>query len=198
MSANSGWIILDRDGVLNALVVDPEQGTVNSPLHPSQVDLLPGAALAVRQLCEAGYRVSIATNQPAAAKGSTTMGNLEAVHARVLQLIASEGEGAVIQSSHICFHRAEDRCACRKPNTALLEDALRNVTLADRAQAWMVGDGVTDIEAGQRLKINTAYLGPQRCDHCKCLEERGLTPTRFFSSLKLFADWLCAQPRSPK
>ena len=72
MSAISGWIILDRDGVLNALVVDPEQGTVNSPLHPSQVDLLPGAAFAVRRLCEAGFRVSIASNQPAAAKGSNS------------------------------------------------------------------------------------------------------------------------------
>ena len=35
-------ILLDRDGVLNALVVDPEHGTIDSPLHPDQVEMLPG------------------------------------------------------------------------------------------------------------------------------------------------------------
>ena len=34
-----GLILLDRDGVLNALVVDPEHGTADSTLHPSQVDI---------------------------------------------------------------------------------------------------------------------------------------------------------------
>jgi len=43
-------VLLDRDGTLNALVVDPEQGTVDSPLHPAQVALLPGVPEALAAL----------------------------------------------------------------------------------------------------------------------------------------------------
>ena len=42
-------ILLDRDGVLNRLVVDPEHGTVDSPLHPSQVEMVAGAAEGLRR-----------------------------------------------------------------------------------------------------------------------------------------------------
>ncbi len=181
-------IILDRDGVINRLVIDPEQGTVNSPLHPSQVELIPGSLEAIRNLTKAGFKIAIATNQPAAAKGTTTKANLDDVHASILEAI--ESAGGKISSSHICFHRAEDHCRCRKPATGLLEDALKDVSLEQRRKSWMVGDGVTDIEAGTRLELNTAYLGPKRCDHCKCLEERNLHP-KIFANLKAFSDWLC-------
>ncbi|MGE0527062.1 MAG: D-glycero-alpha-D-manno-heptose-1,7-bisphosphate 7-phosphatase [Bdellovibrionales bacterium] len=191
-AAARGWIILDRDGVINALCVDPEQGTVDSPLHPSQVRLLPGAAEAIGRLCASGFEVHIATNQPAAAKGKTTHANLEATHQRVLELV--EAAGGKITSSQICRHQSEDQCSCRKPATGLLEAALNAVPIEARRRAWMVGDGVTDVEAGQRLELKTAYLGPKRCDHCKCLEDRGLKPTGFFPSLSAFADWICTQP----
>lgn len=186
-------IILDRDGVINRMVIDPEQGTVNSPLHPSQVQLLPGSGEAIAQLNQAGFKVSIATNQPAAAKGSTTMANLEAVHAKVLELVRAQG--GLVTSSHICFHKREDGCHCRKPATGLLEQALAEVPDHERANSWMVGDGVTDIEAGAKLNLNTTYIGPKRSDHLHMLEERNLKPTQFFSSLVDFAKWLIEQKR---
>ncbi len=184
-------IILDRDGVINRLVVDPEQGTVNSPLHPSQVKLVPGAGEAIAMLNQAGHRVSIATNQPAAAKGTTTMANLEAVHAKVLELVRADGGS--VSSSHICFHKSEDKCLCRKPATGLLEQALGDISPANLKDTWMVGDGITDIEAGSALKLNTAYIGPKRSDHLAMLEERDLKPTQFFASLMDFAQWLVQQ-----
>ncbi len=181
-------IILDRDGVINRLVVDPEQGTVNSPLHPSQVQLVPGAGEAITILNQAGHRVSIATNQPAAAKGTTTMANLEAVHARVLELVRAQG--GLVTSSHICFHKSEDGCSCRKPATGLLEQALGGVSDRERRESWMVGDGITDVEAGAKLGLNTVYIGPRRSDHLHMLQERELNPTQFFSSLMDFAKWI--------
>lgn len=190
-----GLVILDRDGVLNAMVVDAEHGTVDGPLHPSQVKLIAGAADSVRRLHAAGYQCRIATNQPSAAKGNTTMANIDATHARILELIAAEG--GVIDSSHICRHKREDGCSCRKPNTGLLEEALERAQLTPemRRLSWMVGDGLTDVEAGQRMELNTCYLGPERCDHIKAAEERGLRPTKFFPSLKHFTDWLLTEAR---
>jgi D-glycero-D-manno-heptose 1,7-bisphosphate phosphatase len=177
-------ILLDRDGVLNSLVVDPEQGTIDSPLHPNQVELIEGAAEAVARLTEAGYGLAIVTNQPAAAKNKTTRSNLERVHEKVLSGITRLG-GRIL-SSHICFHRAEDGCSCRKPRTGLLERALADNPEQGRSGAWMVGDGVTDIQAGAGLGLHTAFLGPRKCDACKVLSRCDLNPTWWGPDLAAF------------
>ena len=62
-------ILLDRDGVLNRLVADPEQGTIDSPLHPTQVEVFSWVPEAAAMLTEGGYGLVIVTNQPAWAKG---------------------------------------------------------------------------------------------------------------------------------
>lgn len=181
-----GLILLDRDGVLNRVVVDPEHGTIDSPLHPSQVETWVEVPGALKRLCDAGYTLAIVSNQPAAAKGKTTRANLEAVHARVLELVCAQG--ATIASSHVCFHRSEDGCACRKPNPGLLEEACREHAQAAASGVWMVGDGVTDIEAGQRIGARTAYLGPRKSDAYKIFEGRELNPDFWGSDLEEFVD----------
>lgn len=178
-------VLLDRDGVLNAMVIDAEHGTIDSPLHPDQVHMLAGVPQAVAQLCAAGCRLHIVTNQPAHAKGKTTLANLQAVHARIVA--ACESAGGRIVSSHLCLHRAEDGCACRKPKTGLLVEALAGYGGAV-GQAWMVGDGVTDIAAGKALGLKTAFLGPRKCDACKILESQALTPDLWLSDLTEFTE----------
>jgi D-glycero-D-manno-heptose 1,7-bisphosphate phosphatase len=181
-----GLIILDRDGVLNAMVVDAEHGTIDSPLCPDQVELMPGAAAAVGRLCAAGFTLAIASNQPAAAKGKTTRPNIDAVHAAVVGGI--ELAGGRIASSHICFHRREDLCACRKPKPGLLQAALLKHSHCDPAMSWMVGDGATDIEAGAAVGLRTALIAPRACSACKVMAERSLKPDFWGDSLMEFAD----------
>lgn len=179
-------VILDRDGVINQIVVDPEMGTVNSPMHPSQVKLIEGAGRAIADLNRMGFTVRLATNQPAAAKGLTTRKNLEDVHSRVLELLA--GQDARVASSHICWHQASDNCDCRKPKTGLLKAALAEQFTKD---AWMVGDGVGDIQAGKSLNLRTAFLGPRKCDACKVFEDSG--PDHWFANLNEFVKFLAGE-----
>ncbi len=181
-------ILLDRDGVLNKVVIDPEQGTVDSPLHPSQVTLCDGAAEAVARLSAAGHRLVVVTNQPASAKGKTTRANLDAAHEQVLAELASAG--GTIAASFVCHHRSEDGCACRKPRTALLEEAFTHFPEERRAESWMVGDGITDVRAGLAAGVRTAFLAPHKCDHCKLLDERGLDPDFWGDDLRAFTDFL--------
>lgn len=181
-------ILLDRDGVLNRLVVDPEHGTIDSPLHPSQVELLDGAAEALARLTAAGFRVAVVTNQPAWAKHKTTRRNLEAVHEAVLA--AAARAGGRVDSSHVCWHRAEDGCDCRKPRTGLLREAFAHHPGHDPAASWMVGDGVTDVQAGAALGLRTGFLGPRKCDACKVLADRGMQPTWWGPDLLTFAEQL--------
>jgi len=182
-------LLLDRDGVLNALVVDPEQGTVDSPLHPSQVEVLPGVPEALAALGRAGYTLRLVTNQPAAAKGKTTRANLEAVHRLVVE--RAERGGARIASSHLCFHRREDRCSCRKPGTGLLEEALR-AHGGRPEECWMVGDGTVDVEAGAALGLKTAFLAPRRPEVAAILGERRLAPSLWVEGLAPLAERLLA------
>lgn len=180
-----GLLLLDRDGVLNAVVVDAEHGTIDSPLHPDQVRMIPGVAGVLAELCAAGWGLAIVSNQPAWAKGKTSRANLDAVHAAVVS--AAEAEGARVLSSHLCLHRREDGCACRKPRTALLEEALAAHPAYRRELSWMVGDGVTDVEAGVAAGLRTAFLGPRKCDACRVFEDRRLTPDFWGEDLAVFA-----------
>jgi D-glycero-D-manno-heptose 1,7-bisphosphate phosphatase len=186
-------LLLDRDGVLNRLVVDAEHGTVDSPLHPSQVAIIDGVPEALAHLTAAGYGLAIVTNQPAAAKGKTTRANLEATHEKVLTEVTRLG--GVILSSHICWHRGEVDCSCRKPRPGLLRQALEANPAWSRRGAWMIGDGVTDVQAGAALNLRTAFLGPRKCDACKILGERRLTPDWWGPDLAAFANDLITQHR---
>lgn len=183
-----GLILLDRDGVLNSMVIHPDHGTVDSPLHPSQVNVFPWVPKALRVLQEQGYGLAIVTNQPAAAKGKTTRTNLELVHHRVLELIQSEG--ARILSSHICFHRQEDQCECRKPKPGLLQNALNQNSNYERSASWMVGDGVHDVKAGNSLGLFTAFVGSKRWDTRRVFEDAQILPNLTVENLLEFSEIL--------
>jgi D-glycero-D-manno-heptose 1,7-bisphosphate phosphatase len=149
-------IVLDRDGVLNALIDNPAEPRPDSPLRPADVvvfDWVPGV---LRDLTRAGFGIAIASNQPAWAKGKTTRAELQAVHAAVV--LEAMSAGGVILSSHICYHRAEDACTCRKPATGLLAEAFAQHPGYDREASWMVGDRAPDIIAGATFGLRTALL----------------------------------------
>lgn len=181
-------ILLDRDGVLNSVVVDPEHGTIDSPLHPSQVRLYPWVPEALAMLSSKHFQIAICTNQPAFAKGKTTKENLIKVHQKIVNL--SEAGGGKILTSHICFHRQEDQCMCRKPKTGLLEAALFPYRPIDNKRVWMVGDGVHDIRAGQQLSINTAFIGSKKWDAQKVFDDENLQPTLWVENLLEFSKYV--------
>lgn len=157
MGEPRGLIILDRDGVLNRMLGVKHTSTYDSPMCAAQVELCEGVAEVLRDLTQAGYGLAIATNQPAAAKGKTTRADLEEVHRVVVEGVSALG--GTILSSHICWHRSEDGCLCRKPKPGLLEEAIRvNANYARSGDVWMVGDRPVDVMAGVALGLSTAFL----------------------------------------
>jgi D-glycero-D-manno-heptose 1,7-bisphosphate phosphatase len=178
-------IVLDRDGVLNRLLDKPAEPRPDSPMRPSEVEVFPWVPAVLRELTAAGFGLVIASNQPAAAKGKTTHAELEAVHAEVLRVATANG--GVVLSSHLCFHRAEDGCACRKPATGLLEEAFARHATFRRARSWMVGDRAPDILAGSAFGLQTAYLGDLASDEYATLAARGVRPSFQGRDLRDFA-----------
>ena len=139
---------LDRDGTL---IWDPGY------LHEvDKVRLLDGAGRAVRQLNGAGYLVVIVTNQAGIARGLYGVADYEAVHARMLELLAAEN--ARVDASYFCPHHPEfgGACDCRKPGLKLFRDAERDLGLDLPRSVW-VGDRLSDIEPA-RLLGGRAFL----------------------------------------
>ncbi len=180
-------LIFDRDGVLNAMCIHQEHGTIDSPLNEYEVSIVPGVPEALATCTRLGYKIAIATNQPAAAKGKTTRANLERVHACILSRLTSCG--AKIASSEICWHTQEDRCTCRKPQATMLLKAL-TMHEAHPAHSWMIGDGITDMQAGLAAGVRLAFLGPKKCDSCKVHERLGIWPHYWGKDVPSFVEAL--------
>jgi D-glycero-D-manno-heptose 1,7-bisphosphate phosphatase len=153
---------LDRDGVLNEAVPDPVSGALESPLEVADVRLLPRAAAAAGELARAGYALVCVSNQPAAAKGKVTVQRLQAVHGRVVELLAAEG--VELAASRLCLHHPEGvvpeltgPCDCRKPAPGMLLDAADALGL-DLAGSWMLGDTDADVQAGIAAGCRTVLI----------------------------------------
>jgi D-glycero-D-manno-heptose 1,7-bisphosphate phosphatase len=143
-------VLLDRDGTINLKA--PEGAYITDP---SAVELLPGAGRAVASLTARGVPVVVVTNQRGIALGRMTEDDLAAVHARLDALLAAAG-GRVRAYLHCPHERGS--CACRKPGTLLLEQARDLLGLADLRDAVMIGDAVSDVQAGRRAGARAIRL----------------------------------------
>jgi D-glycero-D-manno-heptose 1,7-bisphosphate phosphatase len=112
------------------------------------------------------------------------------VHAAVV--LAATGAGGVILSSHICYHRAEDACTCRKPATGLLAEAFALHADFDRTASWMVGDRASDVIAGAAFGLQTALLasGDAAAEERAALTARDLRAMYHGRDLRDFAAYL--------
>jgi D-glycero-D-manno-heptose 1,7-bisphosphate phosphatase len=128
------FAILDRDGTINANV--PYLG------NPDELALLPGAVEGLHRLATAGFRLIIATNQSGIGRGHVTHEMVEAVHTRLLGMLAVEG--IIIERIYICPHGPDDNCECRKPRPGLMLQAQRELGI-DFAKAIVFGDQPSDM-----------------------------------------------------
>jgi len=180
-------VFLDRDGVINEIVYFPEFGVLDSPLNPRQFKLLPGVAEAIRAFNRLGLKVIVASNQPGIAKGKMT----EKIFVRIRRKMKRELEkgGAYLDAEYYCFHhpfakntKYRDNCGCRKPKPGLILRAAKDFGL-DLSKCYVVGDGLTDIEAGRAIGCKVFLIGSFKCDLCKLMENYSVKPDFIVSSL---------------
>ena len=131
---------LDRDGTL---VDDP--GYLGDP---ALVRLLPHVTDALRQLAELGYLRIVITNQSGIARGLLHEDQVHAVHREVERQLALAG--ASVDAWYHCPHAPDDHCDCRKPGTALHQEAARDFDI-DLAASWCIGDRMSDVLAASTL-----------------------------------------------
>lgn len=143
------FVLVDRDGTIT------EELSPAYVLEPDQVRLIPGAARALRELRELGLGIVVVTNQSPVGRGWITIDRLEAIHARLSQLL--EAEGAGVDGYYVCPHAPDDGCECRKPGVALALRAAEDHGF-DPAEAFVVGDHRGDVEMGRRIGARTLQV----------------------------------------
>lgn len=143
---------LDRDGTINR---SASEGAYI--VAAAEVELLPGAAAAIRRLNELPAKVVVVTNQRGIALGRMSETDLVAVDARLGELLGAEG--ARLDASFHCPHE-KGECDCRKPGPGMFERAAAEVPGVRIEGGAMVGDSPLDVEAGRRLGLTTIRLGP--------------------------------------
>jgi mannose-1-phosphate guanylyltransferase/phosphomannomutase len=158
-------LFIDRDGTLNV-----ERGHINTPdaieIYPDVFELI--------QFCNThGIRVIVITNQPVIARGEATVETLNAIHARVDQILSERG--LFIDSYVYCPHHPDKGfigevpelkvvCNCRKPQNGMIENALK-VFPINLKMSFMLGDQPSDVHAGMNSKLSTIFLSRNHVAH---------------------------------
>src|SRR6266852_2622940 len=167
-------VLLDRDGVINALVYHEDAGVIDSPFRASQFKLLPRVPEAIRLLNDMGLKVAVVSNQPGIAKGQLKPATLKAFECTMLSGIHTAG--GHINRIYYCLHHPEarvlklrQRCHCRKPEIGLLEQAAEDLRVS-LLECYMIGDGIPDLLAGARAGCRTIFIGRWKCETCQFTE----------------------------
>ena len=127
-------VLFDRDGTL---VDDVAYNT-----DPTRVSPVPRAAEALTALRSAGVQLGVVTNQSGVASGLITPEQLDAVNARVDELLGP------FDVYEVCPHGRNDGCQCRKPAPGMVKRACHAVGVQP-SRCVVVGDIASDVDAAE-------------------------------------------------
>ena len=143
-------VFLDRDGVLNRKAPEGQYVARWDVFHP-----LPGIEKALRLLNQAKLPVYVVTNQRGVALGLYSEDDVYRLHARLADELAEHG--AHVDGFFFCPHD-KGECTCRKPGPGLFEQARALHPEIDFATSIIIGDSLSDMEAGLRLGMHTLFI----------------------------------------
>jgi D-glycero-D-manno-heptose 1,7-bisphosphate phosphatase len=182
-------VILGRDGTINHYRDDHVKAV--DELQP-----LPGALEAVARLNHAGWHTVMATNQAGIGRGLIDMAALNAIHARLNQLLAEKG--GRLDAFFFCPHTPEEGCSCRKPLPGLIEQIGQRFGV-DLQHVHMAGASLRDLQTAQAAGCVPHLL---RSDRLGALDETQLAQlaaqvpgTTVHANLSAFAEYLIQRDR---
>jgi heptosyltransferase-2 len=117
--------------------------------------LFPGVAAALARLTHAGARRVVVTNQSGVGRGLFSSADLDAIHAKLRRLL--HDAGASLDAIYVCPHHPDDRCLCRKPETGMIDQAVRELGI-DLCRSYLIGDHAKDMELAKRVGAKRVWV----------------------------------------
>ena len=140
-------LFLDRDGTLIA-----DKGYL---ADPDGVELLPGAAAALRRARALGYRLFLFTNQSGIGRGYHTLADVHRVNDRMEELLGLARP--IFEAQCIAPEAPDQPVLYRKPSPRFIVETIARYRL-DPAACWMVGDSAADLGAARAAGIRAAAV----------------------------------------
>jgi histidinol-phosphate phosphatase family protein len=136
-------VLLDRD---DTIIKD-------SPYlrDPGGVRPMPDALDALGRLRQRGLLLAVVTNQSGVAKGLISPDELDAVNARVDEVLGP------FDSWQICVHDDGDGCECRKPAPGMVKAAADELGV-DTARCVLIGDTGGDVDAALSARADAVLV----------------------------------------
>ena len=141
-------LFLDRDGVFI-------ENCANYVRSWEDVQFFPQALMALARIRKIPYKIIVVTNQSAVGRGIISLETAVALNERILEVVRA-GNGR-IDASYLCPAKPGTNDPCRKPRPGMLLQAAQEHNL-DLSQSYMIGDALTDIQAGQAAGVQQASL----------------------------------------
>ncbi len=150
-------IFLDRDGVINI-----DNGYV---YKIDDFIFVKNVFKVLKKLQDLGYKLIIVTNQSGIGRGY--YGKNDFLKLNTWMLEEFQKKDIKIEKVYYCPHKPEDKCQCRKPNNAMIEEGIKEFDI-DPELSWMIGDKASDIEAAKKSGIkNTILIADNKTDIAK-------------------------------
>lgn len=140
-------LFLDRDGTLIE-----DCGYLSDP---NKVQLLPDVKSSLAELQKKNWLFFLFSNQSGVGRGFFSMKEVDLCNQRMIELLNLGDEFF----SRICCATGtpDNPCAYRKPSPKFILECLNDFNLNPK-KCWMVGDRVSDVEAGYVAGINSIFL----------------------------------------
>ncbi len=152
--AKARALFLDRDGVINK-----EKRYVH---RKEDFEFIDGVFAACRQARAMGYKLVVISNQAGIARGYYSTADFHALNGWMLERFSEQG--VIIDGVYFCPHHPTagvgeylSDCRCRKPEPGMILQAADELDI-DLAASAVVGDKLSDIEAGIRAGVGTCIL----------------------------------------
>lgn len=191
MTAQRRAVFLDRDGVIiedRGLLVDA-----------AGIHILEGVPEALATLHRAGYALVVISNQAVVARGLLNEAELLVLQGELESQLVSRG-APPLDGFYYCPHHPSATlpeyrvdCSCRKPRPGLLLRASQELGL-DLVSSFMVGDRLTDIQAGHGAGCRGIWVQTGRHED-QPIEtnepfESGVAPSHTCDSLASATTWI--------
>lgn len=140
-------VFLDRDGTLSE--------EIGYMTDPRRLQLIPGAARALRELSLAGFKLIVVTNQSGILRKFFGLKELHEASRRLQELFREHG--VELEGIYACPHTPDFGCVCRKPMPGLVIEAALEHGI-DLKKSFVVGDKISDVGLGRALKIPSVMV----------------------------------------
>jgi D-glycero-D-manno-heptose 1,7-bisphosphate phosphatase len=174
-------LLLDRDGVINE---------DSHYLHdPKDLVVIPGVVETIAAINRQGIPVAVVTNQAGIGRGKYDVQAYQSVNRAIEEQLRTGA--ARVDAWYFCPHRPDADCPCRKPRPGMLLAAARDLEL-DLSRSLLVGDKVSDLEAGRAVGATTVLVrtGYGREVEAELLAERRALADHVCDSLRAALPYL--------